>query len=67
VKFMTASTCQQWPAGAERVWGTILGLAEAGFEVVEREIAHLVFQAVEIHGGRLDVRGWGEGVVVAGR
>lgn len=30
---------------------TILGFAETGLEVVEREIAHLVLQAAEIHGG----------------
>jgi hypothetical protein len=67
VKFITASTCQQCGQLAQSVSGcTILGLAKAGLEVVEREIAHLVFQAVEIHGGRLDVQSWGEGVFVAG-
>jgi len=35
---------------------TILDLPHAGFEVVERQIAHFVFQAVEIHGGGCDGR-----------
>ncbi|KAH8626956.1 ENTH-like protein [Alternaria alternata] len=32
---------------------TILGLAESRLEVVEREVAHLILQAIEIHGCRL--------------
>lgn len=34
---------------------TILGFAKSCLEVVEREIAHLVFQAVEIHLGEVHV------------
>lgn len=30
---------------------TILGFAEPSLEVVEREIAHLVFEAAEVHRG----------------
>lgn len=30
---------------------TILDLAYTGLDVVEREIAHFVFEAAEIHGG----------------
>jgi hypothetical protein len=30
---------------------TILCFPEPGLEVVEREIAHLIFEAVQIHGG----------------
>lgn len=37
---------------------TILGFPEARFDVIEREIAHLVFEAVEIHrvGGGCDMQ-----------
>lgn len=37
-----------WPCVAAT--RTILGFAEPGFQIVEREVAHLIFQAVEIHG-----------------
>lgn len=42
------SSVASWRDGCSR--RTILSLAEAGFEVIQRDIAHLVFQAVEIHG-----------------
>jgi hypothetical protein len=35
---------------------TILDLPHAGFEVVEREVAHFIFQAIEIHGGGCGAR-----------
>lgn len=38
---------------------TILGFAESGLEVVEREIAHLVFQAAQIHDCGYWARCWG--------
>ena len=50
---------------------TILGFAETSLEVVEREIAHLVFQAAQIHGCDCCARCWGlfvdVGVLVWGR
>jgi hypothetical protein len=42
---------------------TILGLAESCLEVVEREIAHLVLQAIQIHGSRLVARWSGDMVM----
>lgn len=46
---------------------TILGLAESRFQVVQREVAHLIFQAVEIHGcGLLALRRWSAASVGGG-
>jgi hypothetical protein len=54
----SASASASWPSVSKH---TILGLAESRLEVVEREIAHLVLEAVEIHGGgRRAVFGGGE-------
>lgn len=38
-----------------------MSLAEAGFDIVEREVAHLVFEAGEIHGRQPNVESWGAG------
>jgi hypothetical protein len=54
----SASASASWPSVSKH---TILGLAKPRLEVVEREIAHLVLEAVEIHGGgRRAVFGGGE-------
>jgi hypothetical protein len=45
----SASAIASWPSCLKH---TILGFAESRFKVVEREVAHLVLEAVEIHDGR---------------
>jgi hypothetical protein len=44
----SASAIASWPSVSKH---TILGLAESRLEVIEREVAHLVLEGVEIHGG----------------
>lgn len=51
-------TCQLWFQLLTSCRLTILDLAHTGFEVIQRQVADLIFKTAEIHGGIFYFGGW---------